>query len=456
MPITLSQAPPWRVIKRTTSRCPVCKGDAPAEVRELGGRVYMSKRCPEHGPFDVLLARDARRYHLATGASGSCCGSGCGCGPTGAAAPVDARDPFEVLSTCIALIEIVDSCNLTCPTCFASSPWGADDDVDCVAFDDFVARVGGVIARKGFIDVLQLSGGEPTIHPEFFRLLGWALDQPQIGYMLIKTNAVRIAHDDAFREELARVRRERGRFELYVQFDGPQEAGQRELRGADLRRTRERAIDGAGALGVPTTLAMTVTPANLGNLGDALRFGLERRHCRGLTFQPMFGSGRVPGSTGGLGQAAPEPIGVGDVIAAVTAQSGGVIGEEDFTPLPCGDPNCHTIAYLLRMREGIVGLSKLVDVESMKTFLGQRTDYRLEDLARCGCESEPLGAVIKGMEVRPEDPFRVFIKPFMDAWTYDQDRIDRCCTHVIRPDGRLDSFCRYYLAGGARGLGLRP
>jgi len=38
----------------------------------------------------------------------------------------------------------------------------------------------------------------------------------------------------------------------------------------------------------------------------------------------------------------------------------------------------------------------------------------------------------------------LFIKPFMDVNTWDEDRIDRCCTHVIRPDGKLDSFCRYY------------
>jgi uncharacterized radical SAM superfamily Fe-S cluster-containing enzyme len=36
------------------------------------------------------------------------------------------------------------------------------------------------------------------------------------------------------------------------------------------------------------------------------------------------------------------------------------------------------------------------------------------------------------------------IKPFMDAWNWDDHRIQRCCTHVIRPDGKLDSFCRYY------------
>ena len=54
------------------------------------------------------------------------------------------------------------------------------------------------------------------------------------------------------------------------------------------------------------------------------------------------------------------------------------------------------------------------------------------------------------IQIGPEQPFRIFIKPFMDASTFDQDRIDRCCTHVIRPDGTLDSFCRYYLGGGSR------
>ena len=73
-----------------------------------------------------------------------------------------------------------------------------------------------------------------------------------------------------------------------------------------------------------------------------------------------------------------------------------------------------------------------------------RVNYDLDDLAKCGCETEPLGDLIKALELRPEHPFRIFVKPFMDAWTFDQDRIDRCCTHVIRPDGTLDSFCRHY------------
>jgi hypothetical protein len=419
----------------------------------------MIKSCAAHGRFEVTLARDPRFYHPGQGGrEADRCGEECAC----AAGPAGSRNPFDVLSTCTAIIDIVDSCNLACPACYAASPFGIDRHVDCIGFEEFVRRVQGVIDRKGSLDIVQLSGGEPTIHPEFFRILEWSVRHPSIGYVLVNTNGVRIASDADFRNRLAALRGSVGRFELYHQFDGPQREGQAHLRGADLRAVRRRSIDGAGLLGVPTTLAMVVTPVTIHFLGAALRFGLRRPHCRGICFQPMFASGRVPRIEGALRAAPPEgggdscrrsePISVGDVAHQVVRQSRGVLRDEDFTPLPCGDPNCHTIAYLLRRDQGPVGISRLVDLRSLQGFLRNRLAYTLTDLARCGCEAEPLGWLLKSLETGPDRPFRVFIKPFMDAWTYDQDRIDRCCTHVIRPDGELDSFCRYYLEGGAARL----
>ncbi len=122
----------------------------------------------------------------------------------------------------------------------------------------------------------------------------------------------------------------------------------------------------------------------------------------------------------------------------------GRLREADFTPLPCGDPNCAIIGYLLKVGGAVRSVSDFVDFRQVQGFLRDRVRYRLEDLVRCGCESEPLGEMLKRFELDASHTFRLFIKPFMDAWTWDQDRIDRCCTHVIRPDGRLDSFCRYY------------
>jgi hypothetical protein len=133
-----------------------------------------------------------------------------------------------------------------------------------------------------------------------------------------------------------------------------------------------------------------------------------------------------------------------DLILASVAQSGGKLRFDDFTPLPCGDPNCATIGYLLKVCGQIRSVSDFIDFKSVQGFLGTKIRYKLEDLMKCGCESEPLGQLLKQFELDESHTFRLFIKPFMDAATWDEDRIDRCCTHVIRPDGKLDSFCRYY------------
>jgi len=190
---------------------------------------------------------------------------------------------------------------------------------------------------------------------------------------------------------------------------------------------------------MPLTLAMTVTQENLPSLWSSIEFGLRYPHIRGITFQPMFSSGRVAAPT-----TVDERVNVADIIISAVERSGGVLKYDDFTPLPCGDPNCGTIGYLLKINGEIRSISDFVDFSTLQGFLSDRIRYTPEDLEQCGCESEPLGHLLKQFEMDASHTFRIFIKPFMDAWSWDQDRIDRCCTHVIRPDGKLDSFCRYY------------
>jgi 7,8-dihydro-6-hydroxymethylpterin dimethyltransferase len=107
----------------------------------------------------------------------------------------------------VALIQIVQSCNLSCPVCFADSP--QKHAIDALSFDDFCQRVTPVTRRKGKIDILQLSGGEPTIHPEFFRLLEWALDNSEVGHVLLNTNGIKLT-SDAFFASLSQLRQQYG------------------------------------------------------------------------------------------------------------------------------------------------------------------------------------------------------------------------------------------------------
>ena len=466
------------LLKRTMSRCPVCHVSCPAEVWRTGGivsKVFLKRTCVEHGEASVCIASDARFYWLAKGKAENACGCGpdsC-CSADGSnigtlgrnANPGGALGVMEKLSTCLALIEIVNSCNLSCPTCYADSPLGAGQKVDAVPLENLQQRIQGVIDRKGKIEILQLSGGEPTLHPRFFELLRWLHENPEIDYVLLNTNGVRIANDVKFADELARTFRY-GKFQLYLQFDGVQEAGQEFLRGADLRATRERCLERCVEMKLPVTLAMTVTPENLPFLWGAIEFGLRWPNVRGISFQPMFTSGRRPEAgrqmpeVGGQmpevgGRKADvggrrsetsfeERLNTADIILAAVGQSDGKLCFEDFTPLPCGDPNCATIGYLLKLDGQVRSISEFIDFTQVQEFLGTKVRYKLEDLMKCGCESEPLGELLRQFELDESHTFRLFIKPFMDAATWDEDRIDRCCTHVIRPDGKLDSFCRYY------------
>lgn len=456
---TLPKTQGRTLLKNTTSRCPLCHLPSPAEVwktDESPSRILLSRTCPEHGKTTVCISSDARFYWLAQGSDDNrapTCGASCACaadpdglpGTLGKNAFADKDATVEQLSTCLALIEIVDSCNLACPTCFADSPLGTHAKLQYHPLPELQKRIEGVLQRKHHIELLQLSGGEPTLHPEFFPLLDWIHDQAGIDYTLINTNGVRIARDDAFLNELGQ-RTRRGHLQLYLQFDGPQEAGQRELRGADLRAMKQRAMERCASIGLPVTLAMTVNHHNLAHLWETIEWGLQFENCRGVSFQPMFLSGRRPDH----GHSATHPpsseihLNTADIILGAVAQSGDTLHFEDFTPLPCGDPNCATIGYLLKTPLGVRSVSDFINFTEVQGFLQDKVLYRLEDLAQCGCDNTALGELLKKFELREKDTFRLFIKPFMDAWNWDEDRIDRCCTHVIRPDGSLDSFCRYY------------
>lgn len=440
-------------LKHTTSRCPTCQKAVPAEVwktTNTPAKVYLTRTCTEHGEATACIASDARFYWLAKGDPSNSCGAGCACsadpkgvtGTLGRNANVTVPE-VEILSTCLALIEIVDSCNLACPTCFADSPIGAAGDrLKSHSLESLQSRIQGVLDRKGKIEILQLSGGEPTLHPQFFELLDWIHAHPQIDYCLVNTNAVRVAKEDAFLAELGE-RGRRGHFQLYLQFDGPQEAGQRELRGGDFREMKRLAMERCEHEGIPFTLAMTVTPENLSYLWDTILTGLKYDVCRGVSFQPMFRTGRMHDMSS-------ERLNTADIILGAVEQSAGKLRYEDFTPLPCGDPNCATIGFLLRTPIGTRSISEFIDFASLQGFLRDKVNYELADLIKCGCENTELGEILQRFEMKEKHAFRLFIKPFMDAWSWDQDRIDRCCTHVIRQDGSLDSFCRYYAAGGGK------
>src|SRR6202020_200877 len=132
----------------------------------------------------------------------------------------------------------------------------------------------------------------PTIHPQFFEILDAAKHRP-IRHLMVNTNGIRIAQDEAFAQRLATYI---PKFELYLQFDSLRREPLMQLRGADLRSIRERALEKLNRLGISTTLVVTVARGvNDDEIGAIVDFALQHPCVRGVTFQPVQQAGRLSG-----------------------------------------------------------------------------------------------------------------------------------------------------------------
>ena len=433
----------------TQSLCPECLRLVPAKIIAKGQRVYFRKRCPEHGVREDFVCSDVELFdQMELSVPGKM--------PKFGVEP-DKGCPYDCglcteheQHTCVGLVEITSSCNLKCPMCFASSGPGGTH----WSFAEAKAAIDRLVEVEGRAEVLQISGGEPTIHPEFLRVLDYACAQP-IDVVMINTNGIRFAHD---MELLDRVREHRGRAEVYMQFDGFSDASSRELRGESLVETKLKAIANLGERGIKTTLVVTLQPGvNDHEIGDIVRFGIERPWITGLSLQPATYSGRHV-----LPEDLERRITFPDVIKAIAKQTDGLFREDDFLPLPCAHPNCHSLTYAFRSGNTIVPLTRFIDARKHLDILAngilftrnrakQLIERYLLNTNGCGiaCAPSEMGAAelffAKALaeDLSQADVFRITITSFLDAYNFDVRRLMKCCIHHVLPSGHIIPFCAY-------------
>jgi uncharacterized radical SAM superfamily Fe-S cluster-containing enzyme len=331
----------------------------------------------------------------------------------------------------------------------------------------FTEIVDGLLKQgKGDADLIQLSGGEPTIHPEFFEILEIALDKG-IKQVYINTNAIKLSR----REFAQRVAGYGSRVSVYLQFDGFKESTYRSLRGrADLLETKIRAADLCEELGINTVPTMTLTrEINDDEVGKFIAWASSRPNSiRKVMIQPAMYSGRYDNPR------LIQRMTVADVVEEICDQTDGTFSAEDFTPIPCSDPNCFSLAVALRSNDGLMPISRYLPryrqwtspanqqmiaavsdtFDSAGSFADLMSKVVASDALQ-GLDDAALDALLDIIEQLPEGAadshdsqnwngmFAIGIKPFMDAYSYDQDRIDKCCVHIISADGRPVSFCQY-------------
>ncbi|MFV8049861.1 radical SAM protein [Mycobacterium sp. 48b] len=468
-----------RLHRYVTAFCPRCHDEAPerplADVTRLAGilverdgQVWLERGCRTHGLVRTLYDEDPEILSYLEEWTA----------PTKAHIPDVAGnfDPIpsaylrglpemQTQHTCILLEDIAETCNLRCPTCFTDS---SPDLRHVVPTADVLANVDQRLDREnGRIDVLMLSGGEPTLHPNLAELLDELVARP-ITRILVNSNGVRIANDDGLLDLLTAHRE---RVEVYLQYDGLSEQAHRHHRGGDLRRTKGQALQRLSEREIFTTLVMTCAlGVNDDEIGDMVRLALDTPYVGGLTIQPQFGSGRS-----GVIDPMNRLTHTG-VLKRLGPQTDGAVTWRDLTALPCSHPHCCSVGYLVRDdSDQWRSLVSLIGTESLKDKLGLVSNRiadteiprqlrmavqesllgllseqsslshpQIGDVWRAICESCDLGmgtlltlasSALPGRrrkirKLLGERVVRLTVKPFMDMSTMIEERLIQCCVHV--------------------------
>lgn len=444
---------PYLFYDTTASVCSACLTRVEAKILAKDGRVFLEKWCPQHGFERVLVADDADYYRQCrerwikppelplrfSTAMARGCPWDCG------------LCPDHMQHSCLTVLEITAHCNLRCPVCYAGS---GPERSRHRSLAEVESMLDAIVAAEGEPDVVQISGGEPTLHPEFFEILEAARKRP-IRHLMINTNGIRLARDPGFVERLAERRRG---LEIYLQFDSLDDRVLRELRGADLARVHRDALERLNAHGISTTLVMTLKKGlNDGEIGDVIRFGLSQPCVRGVTLQPIEDAGRNEGF-----DPVRHRLTVSEIRRRIAEQSK-LFTPEDVIPVPC-NPDTLAMAYALRQGGEAVPLTRYLDREILvggaaNTIAFER-DPRLKDAlfrlfstnhspeSRAGCLAELLCCLPRieaPAELGYEHVFRVLVVQFMDAANLDLRALKKSCVHIVQPDGRMIPFEAYNL-----------
>jgi uncharacterized radical SAM superfamily Fe-S cluster-containing enzyme len=430
----------------TRSLCPVCLKLIDARLVVRDSRVVMEKRCSEHGIFEVLISSDAEYYAWALKFNKP------GTMPNSFATETHDGCPYDCglcpehqQHTCLGIIEVTENCNMRCPTCFANSSVGKS-----LTLEQVESMLDAFVEYEGNPEVVQFSGGEPSIHPRILDMIRAARTR-DIKIVMLNSNGVRISRDEAFAKALAELD-----VCVYLQFDGFKRSTHEILRGEDTRETKMLALKNLTKYHVNTVLACTVQRGvNEDEYGAIVDFAMTERAVRGVVFQPTFYSGRHPDFN------PMDRVTLPDVTKGIASQSSYGFQQSDFFPIPCCYPNCSAATYVYFEDGTATPLTRIVNHEDYLDYFANRalpdTEYFTK---RMGLESLYSASAVPGSEkvlknycTVCEIPFDlsalaekvklILVQPFMDAWNFDVRRVMKCCVGEITPDNKVVPFCAY-------------
>jgi hypothetical protein len=456
-------SPGERLLHETTSLCRVCKNGLLAQVVALdSGEVWMKKRCPAHGSQEVRLSTDAAWYERNRAVVPRLA-------PPRAKKAVERGCPFDC-GACeshqqkvrLPVVTITSACNLDCPICYVHNK---NEDAYHMPIDSFRGVVARLVEEHGELDLLNLTGGDPTMHPQLLELLAVA-QEAGVHRPSICTNGLKFAHDEELVRKLSGLRAR-----VALSFDSFKEGADFVMQGAKLLPTKLRVLDLLEEYDIDTTLIPVMTRGiNDDEIGALIRLALGRRNIRHIEVHTITYTGQ-----GGVNFPRRGRISLNEVLARIEETTEGALCVDDFVPSPCAHPLCYQIAYLLVDPDGgesipftrFLSRETLYDLLSDRLYLepsakfeeavreaidrlwsegGDEDEHTLGLLKRMLSEMTPAGRSLSRDEaLRVGERFvkAVYLHSHMDEETFDTERAALCCSSNCYADGTTIPVCNY-------------
>lgn len=366
-------ASPGRTVRETQGTCSVCLHRVPAAVMVREGTVVLDKRCPEHGLTTQLLSRRPDRwveldqYYFSV---------------------MDESHPQRDY-----IVRMTERCNLACPICLAKANTEETPDLDLSGLETLLSERRGV--------KIDLMAAEPTLRDD---LEGWVRKVKASGNIAaLHTNGIKLT-DRAYVDRLKAA----GVDEVFLQFDGLDDAANKALRGRPLLKARTVALRNLHDAGIATSLIVVIARGlNEPQVSATFRFALQpgNEHIREVFFLGLrnLGSARETGALAGQ-QLMPD-----EIIELLTQQEPTIRAEDVhrfnlayFAMLSAFKvKKCLYVQHYLVARDGEGGFTPISDVVDLgelanaaKRYSARRKQHPV--LARAG-----LGAAMVKAGLRP-------------------------------------------------------
>jgi hypothetical protein len=467
---------------KTKSICPECQKEIDAELTQKDGKIQITKHCKDHGDFTATHWQSPSVYNFAEDydffkyfeeSKVSKKADGC---------PYTCEScTGHVSDTVIGVIDVTKKCNLRCAVCFSTF---SDHIVDYEPTKDELVNILTFLSQRNpKPPAILFSGGEPLEREDMHEIIAAA---HKLKFMtILATNGIHIAESP----ERAAQLKQNGLNIVYLQFDSFRDEFYQKVRGRKMLQAKFKAIEVCRKLDMEVILVTTLMNGfNNQEVGKIIKFAAANSDIiRGLIFQPIAFTGRATDN--------PFQDGWRDWRFAeqVEAQTGGEIAKTDLFPMSvmsspikimrkfmkkpwplfsCS-PHCGIVNWVYVSKSGkMIPINHFVNFDKffrgiLKTAQNGEDQSKFSLLATLFMSSMismNMLLVTKevGIPTLMKAMLKMFVSPsyqslgpirrrifllgcmaFMDRYTFDVNRVQRCVVHYVTPNLKVIPFCAY-------------